>query len=154
MNSFYQSYEWRSLRYKVLRKFGFECMACGRGAIDGCKIHVDHVKPISKFPELSLDEENLQVLCEDCNLGKSNLFDDQFRVPASKIGQEFRRIYKGGMRDDRRMKRLKKYFGIELHHQPPPSANELEKIIEIHQKKLSETTNPASGGVNDRRMRQ
>ncbi|MFC6439812.1 HNH endonuclease [Bowmanella sp. JS7-9] len=33
-------------------------------------LHVDHVKPRAKFPELALDINNLQILCETCNLGK------------------------------------------------------------------------------------
>lgn len=35
-------------------------------------IVVDHIKPASRFPDLALDLENLQVLCNDCNMGKSN----------------------------------------------------------------------------------
>lgn len=33
-------------------------------------MHVDHIKPRSKYPALELVLSNLQVLCEDCNLGK------------------------------------------------------------------------------------
>lgn len=69
---FYDSREWRELRWKVLRKSDMRCQACGRGRNDGTILHVDHIKPRSKFPELELVESNLQVLCEDCNLGKSN----------------------------------------------------------------------------------
>ena len=36
-------------------------------------MHVDHVKPRSKFPELALDLSNLQVLCNLCNVAKSNV---------------------------------------------------------------------------------
>jgi 5-methylcytosine-specific restriction endonuclease McrA len=36
------------------------------------RIVVDHIKPRRKFPELELDLDNLQVLCNDCNMGKSN----------------------------------------------------------------------------------
>ena len=69
---FYLSREWRSLRYRVLTKYGGRCMVCGRTAKDGIVIHVDHIKPRSKFPHLELVEDNLQILCEDDNLGKSN----------------------------------------------------------------------------------
>jgi 5-methylcytosine-specific restriction endonuclease McrA len=68
--AFYVSHEWRELRYLALRKNGGKCQCCGRSAKDGTVIHVDHVKPISKYPELKLSLSNLQVLCEDCNLGK------------------------------------------------------------------------------------
>ena len=70
---FYMSEEWRSLRYNILKKYKGRCCLCGRSyQKNGVVIHVDHIKPRSKYPELELDENNLQLLCEDCNLGKSN----------------------------------------------------------------------------------
>lgn len=68
-SKFYDSDKWRDLRYRVLKKHGRKCMVCFRTNIE---LHVDHIKPISKYPELSLEQSNLQVLCRDCNLGKSN----------------------------------------------------------------------------------
>jgi len=69
--SFYDSEEWRKVRYKALRKHGGKCQLCGRSYKEhGVVIHVDHIKPRSKYPELELDGNNLQILCEDCNLGK------------------------------------------------------------------------------------
>jgi uncharacterized protein (TIGR02646 family) len=77
---FYKSKEWRKLRYQVLRKYSAECMCCGRSKKnDGVVIHVDHVKPKSKYPKLALDFTNLQLLCEDCNLGKSNIDETDWR---------------------------------------------------------------------------
>jgi len=77
---FYKSEEWRKLRYKVLRKYSAECMCCGRSKkYHGIVIHVDHVKPRSKYPHLALDFKNLQILCEDCNLGKSNIDETDWR---------------------------------------------------------------------------
>jgi len=76
---FYSSQEWMSVRYVALREHGFKCLCCGRSAKNGVELHVDHIKPISKYPELRLEIENLQVLCRDCNLGKSNKFEDDFR---------------------------------------------------------------------------
>ena len=69
---FYLTREWRELRWKVLIASDGKCKMCGRGKQDGVIIHVDHIKPRSKFQELELVFNNLQVLCEDCNLGKSN----------------------------------------------------------------------------------
>ncbi len=69
---FYQSDEWRRVRYQALLKASGMCQCCGARPMKGKALHVDHIKPRSKFPELQLSVSNLQVLCEDCNLGKSN----------------------------------------------------------------------------------
>ena len=66
---FYKTREWRDVRYKALVKFRKKCQACGE---TGGYIHVDHILPRSKYPGRELDINNLQVLCEACNIGKSN----------------------------------------------------------------------------------
>lgn len=65
--NFYRTRAWRVLRYRAIKKYGNRCMCCGRIADP---IHVDHIKPRSKYPELALDINNLQILDDDCNLGK------------------------------------------------------------------------------------
>jgi len=77
---FFISPEWRRLRYRVIQKFGAKCMACGRTPKEhGIVIHCDHIKPRSKYPHLALVFENLQLLCQDCNLGKSNIDETDWR---------------------------------------------------------------------------
>lgn len=77
---FYASKEWRILRYRVIKKYGGECMACGKSKKrHGVVIHVDHIKPRSKFPTLSFEFSNLQILCEDCNLGKLDIDQTDWR---------------------------------------------------------------------------
>lgn len=68
--NFYESEEWRTVRYQALKLHGGSCQCCGARGGAGVVLHVDHIKPRSKFPELELELSNLQVLCEDCNLGK------------------------------------------------------------------------------------
>lgn len=75
---FFSDKKWRNLRYKALNKYGRRCACCGRMPPD-IVLHVDHIKPRSLFPELELDIENLQILCEDCNLGKSNKDCNDYR---------------------------------------------------------------------------
>lgn len=58
-----------SLRFKVLERDRC-CKLCGRSPIDGVKLHVDHIRPYSLGGTTIF--ENLQALCEDCNIGKSN----------------------------------------------------------------------------------
>ena len=77
---FYQSREWREVRYAIFRKYEAACMICGRTFKDhGVAMHCDHIKPRSKFPELALNIDNIQILCEDCNLGKSNIDKTDWR---------------------------------------------------------------------------
>lgn len=62
------------LRFLVLARDNFSCRACGASpAKDGgvTKLHVDHIIPWSKGGQTVID--NLQTLCEKCNLGKSNI---------------------------------------------------------------------------------
>ncbi|MBB20217.1 MAG: hypothetical protein CMP20_12260 [Rickettsiales bacterium] len=76
---FYTSDTWRSLRYQALLTHGRRCLCCGATPETGAVLHVDHIKPRSTHPELSMDIDNLQILCADCNLGKSNVDDTDFR---------------------------------------------------------------------------
>jgi len=71
-SDFYDTWEWRDLRWQVLTASNGKCKVCNRGKDNGIILHVDHIKPRSKFPALELVFDNLQVLCEDCNIGKSN----------------------------------------------------------------------------------
>ncbi len=68
----YNSPEWQKLRYFVLKRDNGVCQLCGRGRKDGVVLHVDHIVPLSVDWSKRLDPNNLQTLCEDCNLGKSN----------------------------------------------------------------------------------
>lgn len=61
---------WR-LRAMVLMKDGAKCKLCGATPQDGARLHVDHIIPWSKGGETVY--ENLQILCETCNIGKSNI---------------------------------------------------------------------------------
>lgn len=77
--AFYRSSAWLKLRYKVIQKYGAKCMICGRRPPE-VTIHVDHIKPRSKYPALELDFDNMQILCEECNFGKSNIDETDWRL--------------------------------------------------------------------------
>lgn len=77
VTAFYQSDNWKKLRYLALKYAGGRCALCGRSAKDGVTLHVDHIIPLSKDWSQRNNPDNLQVLCEDCNKGKSN--DDCIR---------------------------------------------------------------------------
>lgn len=72
-SAFYKTEEWLRLRYQALLDSGGKCECCGQRPTVGNPLHVDHIKPRSRWPWLALDPSNLQVLCADCNYGKSNV---------------------------------------------------------------------------------
>lgn len=67
-SEFYKSFKWLKLRHHVLSTRNKKCNLCG--SYD--QLQVDHILPRSLYPEKSLDENNLQILCKDCNYGKLN----------------------------------------------------------------------------------
>ena len=68
---FYSSEAWRKLRPVVFSMYGNQCMNPKCGNVN--ELQIDHIKPRSKFPQLALDLNNLQVLCGPCNRKKSNV---------------------------------------------------------------------------------
>lgn len=63
---------WR-LRFLVMRRDRFTCCSCGHSpALEpGLILHIDHIEAWSKGGETTM--ENLQTLCQKCNIGKSDL---------------------------------------------------------------------------------
>ena len=60
-------------RYLIFVRDKFTCQICGRTQKDGVKLHIDHIIPVSKGGKTV--PENLRVLCDQCNLGKSDRYD-------------------------------------------------------------------------------
>lgn len=77
-NEFLESYEWRKVRYEALLKNGRQCQCCGAKP-PNVALHVDHIKPRKTHPQLALSVDNLQILCEECNHGKGNWDNTDFR---------------------------------------------------------------------------
>jgi hypothetical protein len=63
-----------ALRYKILKRDAFKCVACGHSPADGSKLHIDHKVPFSLGGLTEI--KNLQTLCSDCNISKSNKYID------------------------------------------------------------------------------
>ncbi len=59
-------------RLKVLDRDNYRCVFCGRSPATevGVRLHIDHKIPFSTGGKSTVD--NLQTLCQDCNLGKSD----------------------------------------------------------------------------------
>ena len=60
------------LRFKVMQRDNFKCCICGSAPANdpAVKLCIDHITPWAKGGETELD--NLQTLCQNCNLGKSD----------------------------------------------------------------------------------
>lgn len=60
--------EWEALRVECFERDDWACAYCGHDD----DLQADHIKPISEWPELALDLDNLQTLCGPCNRKKSD----------------------------------------------------------------------------------
>jgi len=63
---FYQTKEWRALRYLVLT-FQPYCQECLLKGITTLGNEVDHIIDVKDAPERFMDITNLQVLCKPCH---------------------------------------------------------------------------------------
>lgn len=82
-DAFLQSFAWRKARMKALATHGARCQCCGASpAATGAVMNVDHIKPRKTHPELALDQSNLQILCHECNHGKGNWDQTDWRAKA------------------------------------------------------------------------
>ena len=86
-SDFLKSYEWKALRLQALILHGRRCQCCGASpdATNNVVLNVDHIKPRKLFPNLALNLDNLQVLCGDCNHGKGNWNQTDFRPDKSML---------------------------------------------------------------------
>jgi 5-methylcytosine-specific restriction endonuclease McrA len=64
---FYNTKEWGALRERKRRQEHYECERCrAKGRYKRGKI-VHHKKYLKDYPELALDINNLECLCEECH---------------------------------------------------------------------------------------
>lgn len=74
--SYGNSANWKYLRKKIFEVQGDRCLCCGKKSEH---LHVDHIKPKSRYPHLEFMIDNLQVLCPECNMKKSNSHETDYR---------------------------------------------------------------------------
>lgn len=82
------------LRLKVLMRDRFRCVKCKRSPATNArvKLEIDHIIPWSKGGETIID--NLQVLCRQCNLKKSNHYEEN---KMAKVKKQKRNAFKNGI---------------------------------------------------------
>jgi hypothetical protein len=55
---------YKEFRKLIFKKHNYTCQLCGQ---IGGYIHLHHIRPKAKYPELLLVKENVTVLCKDCH---------------------------------------------------------------------------------------
>lgn len=66
-----QKFKEHSARY-IHGRHTWTCRLCRARIDEPSQAHVDHILPISKYPEKECDGDNLQILCATCNLRKGS----------------------------------------------------------------------------------
>lgn len=59
---------WKQQQYKIQKGL---CAIC-RQPIEFKGSHIDHKKPLSKYPHLVLELKNLRITCPECNTSKGS----------------------------------------------------------------------------------
>lgn len=66
------------LRRQVFERDHYTCSYCGIGDPD--LMELDHILPQRRFPELKFEMRNLQTLCSNCHIKKTN--EDRIKYPS------------------------------------------------------------------------
>lgn len=68
---FYRSTAWKHKREEILKRDNYECVQCrkeGRLTTQfDAVLEIDHIKELKDYPELKLENSNLQTLCRSCH---------------------------------------------------------------------------------------
>ena len=75
---------WEDLE-RIADRQGYVCPLTGDKLVAGINMSLDHIKPVSRFPELRTDIDNLQWLTKWANVSKSNLDLEEFIVNCFKV---------------------------------------------------------------------
>jgi 5-methylcytosine-specific restriction endonuclease McrA len=83
---------WNRLRYDVHEDNDGLCEVCGHDGRNRGGLNVDHKRNRRDYPQLALLWSNLQILCGDCNKGKGNRYNTDWRKrrpPREKAASQF-----------------------------------------------------------------
>lgn len=67
IHDFYTSPIWRKTQARVLKENHYECSRCKAKGLVVAARTVHHKKYLKRFPELALDDDNLEPICERCH---------------------------------------------------------------------------------------
>ncbi len=91
IDKFYHSRIWKNKVNEILQRDNFECQECKREGLvttklDNKKLDVHHKKELKKFPELALDNDNLETVC----IRHHNILDNKVHISNQKFINEER----------------------------------------------------------------
>jgi 5-methylcytosine-specific restriction endonuclease McrA len=86
LRRFYNSWQWKRVRFAFLKGKERRCAYCGSTVADGERIVVDHKLPVRHFWHLRLDPANLCLACDSCNRGKGSTVDEEDKIATTKEG--------------------------------------------------------------------
>lgn len=67
VHEFYTSSVWRRKQAQVLKEKHYECQRCKKKGLAIKARTVHHKKYLKKYPELALDDDNLEPICDQCH---------------------------------------------------------------------------------------
>lgn len=83
---FKYKYKWWKLRDEIIKRDDGFCQRCWHkyDILNDKRLEVHHIKPRSKYPELTFKEDNLVTLCRTCNaqIGTKEVLDFEWKVPS------------------------------------------------------------------------
>lgn len=96
------SQDWRQWRTQQLERQGWQCDSCGKRMVFGEKIYlangdfklnpdhptVEHILPKCYFSELTLDKQNLVMVCWNCNRRKGTCIAKASRLRYQQLKQK------------------------------------------------------------------
>lgn len=65
--SFYKTTKWKRKRKQILKRDGYLCVECKRYGRMREATTVHHIKELEDYPELGVEESNLESLCRECH---------------------------------------------------------------------------------------
>ncbi len=59
--------EWAEFRRQICERDGHKCRRCGKSTTRKRGMHIHHIRPVERYPELIMDESNAVLMCRRCH---------------------------------------------------------------------------------------
>ena len=78
VHAFYTSKHWRRMQKQVLKDNHWECQRCKKKGLVVTATTVHHKQYLRQHPELALEKENLEAICEKCHYEEHHKKKDKY----------------------------------------------------------------------------